>query len=126
MTEDNKQRLIEFVQFAIVGAIGTLADIVVYSLLHNSNLAIATAIGFLTGLTVNYLLNSTFVFKTGRSTTGYGKYFTISVGGFLLTELIVHLLYDGADLSRLMAKLAAVVVVFFWNYGWSKYWVFKN
>ena len=53
----------------------------------------------------------------------YGKYLIVSLGGFIITELLVNYLHNGIGVNK--AKLVAVVVVFFWNYGLSKVWAFK-
>lgn len=116
------------VRFAVVGAISTVWDVLVYTLLLKAgvNIYLATALGFLVGLTNGYLMNSRFVFAQERSAARYGKYAVVSGIGLLLTELIIHLLHvDWAHLSALKAKLVAVVLVFFWNYGMSKLWAFK-
>lgn len=117
------------VRFAGVGVISTTGDIFVLRILYPllvSNIYIATAVGFLTGLTIGFFLNGRYVFKTERTVVRYLKYGLISVGGLLLTELIIHLLYkDLAVTGPMLAKLVAVGIVFFWNYAWSHLWAFK-
>lgn len=117
------------VRFAGVGAVSTTADILVYRGLYPlliSNVYVATALGFVTGLTIGFFLNGRYVFKQDRTTRRYLKYGLISVGGLLITEFIIHLFYKDWELmGPLGAKLLAVAIVFFWNYTWSKFWAFK-
>lgn len=111
-----------------MGVVSTTCDILVLKLLLSLHVDIyvATALGFLCGLTVGFLLNGRYVFKQERTGRRYLKYGLISVGGLLLTELIIHLLHvDFSLMGALAAKLVAVGIVFFWNYGWSKRWAFK-
>lgn len=116
------------VKFAGVGVVSTFSDLTLLKvlLLLHVNVYLATALGFLLGLTIGYFMNGRFVFKTERTTARYAKYALISIGGLLLTELIIHLLHiDFAVTTAFKAKLVAVAVVFFWNYGWSRFWAFK-
>jgi putative flippase GtrA len=118
-----------FIQFGLVGLVSTAIDTGILELLYPrvlDNVYLATALGFFAGLTVGFLLNSQYVFQKDRTLNRYVKYGLISLGGLLLTELIVHILYvDLAVTTPLKAKLVAVVLVFFWNYTWSKLWAFK-
>ncbi|CAN5120170.1 hypothetical protein BH11PAT4_BH11PAT4_0250 [soil metagenome] len=116
------------VRFAGVGVVSTLSDLTLFKILTvlGVNVYLATAIGFLLGLSVGFIMNGRFVFKTEHTTARYVKYGLISLGGLILTEIIIHLLHvDLANLTAFRAKLVAVAVVFFWNYGWSKFWAFK-
>jgi len=116
------------ISFAGVGLISTILDLCVLkiSLLIGLNVYLAISLGFFTGLTNGYILNSRFVFKQDPSHRRYFKYFLISLGGYFLTLGIVYLLHDRSGwLSPIYAKLIAVVIVFFWNYILSKLWAFK-
>lgn len=116
------------VKFAGVGVVSTTSDLILLKvlLLLHVNVYVATALGFLLGLTVGFFMNGRFVFKTERTPSRYTKYALISIGGLLLTELIIHLLHIDFELTTAFkAKLVAVAVVFFWNYGWSRFWAFK-
>lgn len=117
----------EMVRFAMVGLVSTSVDILVLKLLSN-RIALTTdiAMAFLSGLTVGYFLNSKYVFAKDKSASRYTRYLLVSLGGLCITEGIIHfLLQVGATSSEVTAKLFAVAVVFFWNYGWSKVWAFK-
>jgi len=115
-----------FIRFAGVGAISTLLDFAVYNILLrlHVNVYIAGAIGFFAGFSNGYFMNSRYVFAK-NSRTMYVKYLTTSLIGLVLTEIILRIMHGELGLSQNGAKLIAVVVVFFWNYGVSKYWAFK-
>jgi putative flippase GtrA len=114
-----------FLRFAGVGALSTVLDFVVLNVLifAGASVYLAGALGFFAGFTNGYLLNSQYVFKKA-SRSAYVKYFLVSLGGLGITELLLHLFHVEWGLGANVAKLIAVVVVFFWNYGLSKYWVF--
>jgi len=119
----------QFIGFALVGVVSTVLDFLVLNLCYGPlglSLPLATALGFLTGLTNGYFMNGHLVFEQGHSAQRYFKYGLISLGGLILTELIVNQLHAHvAGLSVNLAKLAAVFIVFFWNYFWSKTWAFR-
>jgi putative flippase GtrA len=116
------------VKFAGVGVVSTTSDLTLLKilLLLHVNVYLATALGFLLGLSVGFLMNGKYVFGTERTPARYAKYGLISLGGLLLTEIIIHLLHvDFEVTTAFRAKLVAVGVVFFWNYTWSRFWAFK-
>ena len=115
------------IRFGVVGLISTLIDIFVLNLANHFGAStwISTGIGFIAGATNGYFLNSKFVFAKDKSYARYTKYLIISLGGLLLTELIVTTLHDLYSLNLNLGKLVAVMIVFFWNYLGSKIWAFK-
>lgn len=114
------------IRFAAVGLTSTIIDILLLNLFGLVlNVYIATGIGFVAGATNGYILNSMFVFKKEKSTNRFTKYFLISLSGLALTEVIIHYVHVDFGLRLNAAKLVAVGIVFFWNYGWSKFWAFK-
>lgn len=126
---------IEFIRYGMVGAVSTILDIVVlkstYYMMHNDvkNLWLATALGFIVGTFNGYYMNSRWTFKfntKGKETVKFGQFAVISLVGLGLTELIVLNLSARASLDETLAKLIAVVIVFFWNYFGNKFWTFRK
>jgi putative flippase GtrA len=115
--------------FVLVGALSTIIDFVVLNLfadvLH-TEYHIAVALGFFAGLMNGYYLNSMLVFDAARTLRRYTKYAVTSLGGFVLTELIVNFLVEHEHFSSLnKAKLVAAALVLIWNFLLSKFWAFK-
>jgi putative flippase GtrA len=112
------------VRFAAVGAVSTAIDLLVYNVLLTLgvHVLLAGALGFFAGFANGYFFNSRYVFQKGGSAQ-YLKYFTLSVGGLGITELILHFLHEG--IGENPAKLVAIGIVFFWNFLLSKYWAFR-
>lgn len=116
--------------FAVVGVISTVIDIAVLNFFANlvhTEYHIATALGFLAGLVNGFYLNSSLVFATKRSVQKSIKYTVTSLGGLLLTEIIITIVHEHLGVTSLTeAKLVAAFIVLFWNYGLSKVWAFKD
>jgi putative flippase GtrA len=121
------------VRFALVGVVSTSVDFVVLNLFFRGfglidvqpiGGYVATTAGFLAGMTVGFLLNSRFVFNVDRTARKYAQYATTSAIGLLITLGMISVLYDQAGWRLNAAKLAAVAVVFIWNYTWSRFWIF--
>ena len=115
-----------FIRFAAVGVLSTALDFLVLNVfLHfGASVYVAGALGFFAGFSNGYLLNSRYVFQQA-SRERYIKYFIVSLGGLLLTELFLDIFHVRIGWSENVAKAIAVVIVFFWNYGLSKWWVFN-
>lgn len=113
-------------RFAAVGGLSTALDFLVYNLFLKVGVGIyvAGALGFFAGFSNGYFWNSRVVFRKA-SPERYLKYFVISVGGLIITELLLHIFHVNLGLGENTAKLIAVIVVFFWNYGLSSMWAFK-
>jgi putative flippase GtrA len=116
-----------FLRFAAVGFLSTVLDFAVLNILLKvgASIYIAGAFGFFAGFSNGYACNSKFVFKSA-SRKNYLRYFLVSIGGLLITELLLDLFHIRIGLTTNVAKLIAVVVVFFWNYILSKYWAFAE
>lgn len=125
----------QFIRYGVVGLASTILDFIFlnisFVLLGNSNsfLWLATAIGFLVGTINGYFMNSRWTFQydtKGSETKKFTQFAIVSAVGFFLTEFIVLSLAHTLDLEKNFAKLAAVVIVFFWNYFANKHWTFKK
>ncbi len=140
--EKTDNSLIQFFRSLIVGAIATVADMAVLVLCRDSlNLKtwIATAIGFIFGLFVNFLISSLWVFKKSEvvksRTTEFLIFGFIGVIGLLINEFIVHLfeanvsdfeIFKFVLPSYLIGKLVATLVAFVWNFCARKFLLYKN
>lgn len=118
-----------FWRFAIVGAIGTVLDFTVLNITHRSfglDLGWALTLGFLSGAINNYLMNSYWTFRQSSSWHKWGKFLIIAGIGLLFNNGIVLLLANSTGWNYNLAKLVALVVVFFWNFLANKSWTFDR
>ena len=124
---------IQLLRYGISGFTATLVDFAVLTLLteHLGEhlLLVWTAIAFVSGLLVSYLLSVNWVFDIRRlssRTAEVSVYLLIGVVGLLLTELLMWLFANKLGLFYLLAKLIASVIVFLWNFTAKKFILFHK
>ena len=121
----------DMVKFALVGAVSTVIDFALFSLLAYWGLTLFWAIfvGYLIGAANGYVLNNRWTYgHLEKPTTfaGFLKYATISFVGLGLTEIIVYALFQWLHINTTVDKLVAVVIVFSWNYTANRVFTFQG
>lgn len=121
---------LQFFRYLIAGGTATVADMTILFILYHLlgvNYLIATALGFVAGVTTNYLINITIVFEsTGKRKKEFSLFAIIGIGGLLWTELIMWTLAGNLHFPVMLAKIFAVGLVLNWNFFMRKKFVFKN
>ncbi len=131
---------VQFVRSLVVGAVATVADMLVLILCKElfglkEHTVLAATIAFIFGLITNYLLSTFWAFR-GLNTKSRAAEFTvfavISIIGLVLNNLIIMLFEKGLGPHRtfgswlpedkyyIIGKIVATVVVFVWNFGMRK------
>lgn len=158
--QTKKQLFWEIFRFLLVGGTATICDYIVFWLLdgvllplvplssgvwETAALWIATALGFIVGMIVNWLLSISFVFKAvknkeqSRSTKSFLIFVIISAIGLGLTLggvwLITHFVPNfelfgvlevlGTTWIKWVAKVIMTCIVLVWNYLGRKIFIFK-
>ncbi len=157
MEQTKKQLFWEIFRFLLVGGTATLVDYLAHALFEGAVLPLvlesarwktllATAIGFCTGLIVNWLLSIAFVFRQVRnkeeaySKKGFAIFAAIGVIGLGITELGVFFLikvlpsfslfstqeFLGVEWATWLARAIMTCIVLVWNYIGRKLFVFKS
>ena len=144
MNAKQRQLLLEFIRYAVVGGVSFLADAGALALCKEllfkngctaAQMALCVAVGFAVGLACNYLLSTWFVFRTaeqrerGRGLGAFLVYAAVGVIGFGLTELFMYFgvkLVGSDGLWYLMVKCAVAAVVLVWNYVGRKLFVYRG
>ncbi|UWG98097.1 GtrA family protein [Dehalobacter sp. DCM] len=126
-------------KYVVAGGIAFIADFSVLFVFHEYvlkdlaySLYIATFLGFMAGLTVNYFLSLKFVFSAARNTSlGRGlknqMIFTlIGVAGLAINELgmVIGVAILALDYKIIKVVVAGIVMV--WNYGARKLFIFNR
>jgi putative flippase GtrA len=137
--KDIKPLFFEFMRFCLVGGVAFLADSGTLYLLNSVlpemtgfwRLCIATAGGFIVGLTVNYILSVRFVFISARQ-SGVGRNFKdfviftlVSAVGLGLTELGMWVGTELLFWHFMFVKVIVTGIVLMWNYIGRKVFIFK-
>ncbi len=103
----------EFFTFLIVGGINTINGIVfsyVYSLFLGVN--VSFVLGYVTAMTISYLLNSTLVFKEDMGIVKYIKFCISYIPNFIIQNIFVLIFYNILQWNKLIVfALAAIVGV---------------
>jgi len=138
VTGINPRELTRFLKFAIVGAIGMLVDLAVLTFCREVlgfPLALAVGLGFTVAVISNFTWNRLWTFPESRErplATQLGQFAFINLIGLGLNELIVlglHPLFSKALVdppAYLAAKVIAIGVVLFWNYGANRIWTYRG
>jgi putative flippase GtrA len=111
---------VQFLVFAAVGAVGTLAHYtVLVALVHfaGTDAAHASAAGFVAGAAVNYALNYSVTFRSrAPHLRAIPRFMLIAVVGLCLNTAIVALGVGALDLHYLLAQMVATGLVLIWNF----------
>ncbi len=137
MWEPTGNTLIQFFRSLWVGAIATVVDMGIMAVFFSVvglNELLAAAFGFIGGLLTNYFISTFWVFNSSKFADRkkeFGAFTVIAVIGLGLTELIIWIfgtpLFNAGLLGTLaqptyvyIGKMAAVVLVFIWNFASRK------
>ena len=133
-----KQEVTRFTRFLAVGAVGTLLDFSILTLLKLAGLPTlaANSLSFTAGLLNNFTWNRLWTFGDAVNADWrrqLAQFTLVSLVGLVLNNLIVLSLEStlGNILGQpqwgyLPAKVIATGVVVFWNYFANRTWTFKN
>lgn len=153
--QTKKQLFLEIFRFLLVGGVATLADYLVFWIFDalvfpeswgTLALVLSTALGFCVGLTVNWVLSVSFVFReteekiSVRSKKPFLTFALIGLFGLLITELGVVLLVwafpsftlfgttalFGTAWEKWLAKAIMTCLVLVWNYLGRKIFIFRS
>jgi putative flippase GtrA len=120
--------LMQFVNFACVGAIATaLQYLVLIVLVQFGDLrpVLASGVGYAAGAGINYLLNYRYTFASQRSHfQAMSKFVTVAIIGLMLNSLIVAVATEKLLLHYLLAQVIATGLVLMWNFCANRVWTF--
>lgn len=120
----------QFLHFMGVGAAGTAVQYCVLWLgttLDLAPAALASAVGYLLGSVVNYLLNYFFTFGSDKPhLEAAAKYYTLVGVGWLLNITLMGWLVHGKGWNIWLAQVVTTGVCLIWNFAGSKWWAFRH
>lgn len=119
----------QFLRFALVGVAGTAVHYgVMIALIELSGMGtvLATSFGFLAGACTTYWLNRKVTFTTKQPFgIAFAKYLgALTIGLFINAGIVAGL--EATGLHYFIAQPIATGVVLFWNFGASRFLVFKD
>ena len=129
----------EFLRYCVVGGVAFLADfgtlVAAQELLFKRfsfGVYVATVLGFVVGLAVNYILSLWFVFTQkkdqgkGRSLGAFLVFGVIGVFGLLWTELGMWIGIELLSWDYMVVKVLVTGAVLAWNYFGRKLLIFNS
>lgn len=116
------------IRFGVVGASGTLINLIVFALLHDLRLAslLCGAVAFVVACQYNFLLHSRVSFRSGARPTlgGAARFLALSSATLGLNlSMLSGLQHVGA--SALVAQAAGIAAGFPVNFLGARAWVFR-
>ena len=144
---ENKER-VRFLKFAVVGAIGSVVDILIMNLLthlFDMRLVYAGTISLICAIISNFLLNRFWTYPDSRSRPflhQLSMFFLVNLVGIAFRipilhfveppmarafEGLVHLSQASAEILAKNATLAlAIGIVMIWNFFINRYWTYND
>ncbi len=128
----------QFFKFAVVGAIGTVVNLVVLKatlflwsrLIGDPTLGVevfASGLAFCVAVVNNYLLNRWWTFHaTGSFSVQALKFFIVSCAGLGLNELAFWVFRGQLDIGVLISQGLAILCVLPFNFIVNKLWSFRE
>jgi putative flippase GtrA len=127
-----------FIKFALVGAIGMVVDLTVLNIMHKVvglPLLIANTISFSIAVLSNFTWNRLWTFPESRQrplVPQLAKFGLVNVVGLAINNLVLWIVFSLVKnvipdpFNYNLAKIAAIGVVLFWNYGINRLWTYKG
>ncbi len=133
----NTKELIRFFRFATVGAIGMVVDLSILNALVKLAgwpLLLANSISFSAAVLNNFTWNRRWTFPESRNRPVYTQlpqFALVNILGLLINNLVLLAMYhlirgripDPWDYN--LAKVFAIGVVLFWNFGANRLWTYR-
>jgi len=122
-------------KFAIIGVTSFLLDLGVYAALTRTSdfwryyFIAANTVSFMVSVVWSFTWNKIWTFKSGRSGSTrrqYIKFLTVSLGGLVLSSILLYLAVKSWHIYDILAKFLIAIVVMFWNFNLNKFWTFRR
>ncbi len=127
-----------FIKFALVGTLGMFVDLTILNVLHGLvglHLLVANSISFSAAVVSNFTWNRLWTFPETRHRSvpaQLTQFAIVSVIGLVINNLILWKVYLvvtrflDAPWDYNLAKIVAIGVVLFWNFGANRLWTFRS
>lgn len=118
----------QFLRFALVGAAATATTYVILIGLVEAwgvNPVVASLVGFMGGIVVNYALNYRFTFRSDKPHQAVAPRFLVVVlVGMVLNGALMYVGIHWLEVHYALAQLFAVAVVLLWSFAANRWWAF--
>ena len=126
-----KMLLLKFVKFSLVGFSGVFVDFgitYIFKEKFSVNKYISNSLGFICAATSNYFLNRIWTFQSHDPAIllQYSKFFTISLIGLMLNNLVVFFIHQKGQINFYVSKIFAIALVTLWNFFANYLYTFSD
>lgn len=127
-----------FLKFALVGAIGMVVDLTILNIMHKVvglPLLAANTISFTAAVLSNFTWNRLWTFPESRKRPllpQLAQFALVNFVGLAINNLVLWVVFKLVEdvipdpLNYNFAKITAIGVVLFWNYGINRLWTYKG
>jgi len=124
--------IVQFISFGMIGVLNTAVDIAVYWLLLQFSVAyvLANIVAYAAGMLNSYVWNRAITFRTKKkekhSRAIVVRFVIWNLLTLCLSSLLITLLIEGLEWSKLWSKLAATALIVVVQFIGTKKWVFRQ
>lgn len=124
----------DFIRFGVVGVTGFIVTSSFFSLFHyvfGINVTVATMLGTEIGLISNFIFHERWTYnKIDHSKTPLWKklvhFHMSSWSALVIVTAVVSIGVHVFGLLPLVSMVIAAAITMFWNFFWTKYYIFRN
>ena len=119
-----------FIQFGIVGFVGLIIDFSITFFLKEKlqvNKYLSNVAGFSVAVCSNFLLNKYWTFENMSESylIQFSIFLTAAMVGLSINHFTLYFIHNNLKVGFYWAKLVAIGVVMFWNFGMSNFVIFR-
>ncbi len=131
MSSTLKKNIKDIFLYLIVGGIATLVEWVLFYCFtknDNMNYMLATSVAMLISTFANWVAGRLLMFKNVKMSVFKEllKIYMTSISGIIFNMAIMYVAVDLLDINKMISKISATGIVFFWNYLVRKYLIYRN
>jgi putative flippase GtrA len=138
LAQANSKEFVRFAKFGVVGAVGSVIDVGILNLMvlvFNWSLLAANTLSFSCAVLSNFIWNRLWTFPESRERdlrTQLIQFAVVSVIGLVINNGVLLLVrsvlcrFIPAPFDYNLAKLIAIGVVWFWNFGANRFWTYRG
>ena len=131
LIDKSKNTYVQFFRYGFVATVSLAVDfglLVYLKEVDKVNYLLAATISFTFGLITNYLLSVLWVFHSSKLVSKKHEvliFGLIGLVGLGITDLILWVLTSGFGVYYVLSKIVATSIVYFWNFGARKKYIFN-
>jgi putative flippase GtrA len=125
----NKDDIIKFIKFSIVGVTNTLVSLVsfyVFFEVIGIYYIVASTLGYIVGLINSYFWNLRWTFKQKHSIGVLIKFVFVNIVALGLKLSVIYILVESLQIPELYSEVIAMGFAIVVNFGGNRFWTFNN